>query len=330
MAMRPLKLPDDLVPFGELVTESFHYPENEAWSVQADEQEQLVEMAQNLSRLWPLIRLIQAFSPSLRDLLRGYVWEEEGRLVGLTSVQRRGSTDVWIVGTVGVLPEYRRRGLARELLAAGLALVRECGGTKALLWVNDGNVPAIALYEALGFERYTSGVELQAWPKEAPPAPPLPDGYVQSQLALFDWQPRLELEERILPEVERKYEPVEEGRFRHPAMMRLLYPLLMFAQGMREGEFVIRTARQGLVVARGGYNVPRRGTGVNQLRARLDPAHPDLAPYLVGTLLHQAMTQSPGFRVEIDVPHWMEALLTAFEEAGLERRLGYLRMGVEL
>ena len=31
------------------------------------------------------------------------VWEEDGRMVGTTVVQRRGSTDLWYVGTVGVL-----------------------------------------------------------------------------------------------------------------------------------------------------------------------------------------------------------------------------------
>jgi hypothetical protein len=34
MSMRPIKLPDDLLPLGELLVDTFQYPENEAWSVQ--------------------------------------------------------------------------------------------------------------------------------------------------------------------------------------------------------------------------------------------------------------------------------------------------------
>jgi ribosomal protein S18 acetylase RimI-like enzyme len=330
MSMRPIKLPDDLLPLGELLVDTFQYPENEAWSVQSDEQEQLVEGMKNLSRMWPLIRLIQVLSPPLRDLLRGYVWEEDGQMVGTTIVQRRGSTDIWFVGTVGVSPAYRRRGIARRCVEAGIDLIRKQGGSKAILSVIDGNVPAYALYEDLGFEDYAGEIDYEAWLEEAPPAPSLPAGYVQVPLGTFDWQPRYELEQRIIPGSLLKYEPVEVGRFRHPAMTRLLYPLITAAQGIRDKDFVIRTAGQGEVVARGGYTIPTRGKGVNHLRARLDAAHADLAHYLVGTLLHEVMTLSPGHRVEMTVPQWMEDVVAAAEAAGLERRVAQRWMGLVL
>jgi GNAT superfamily N-acetyltransferase len=330
MPMRPIKLPNDLLPLAEMLVDTFQYPENEAWSVQSDEQEQLVEGMRNLSRMWPLIRLIQALSPPLRDLLRGHVWEEDGQMVGTTIVQRRGSTDIWIVGTVGVLPAYRRRGIARKCVEAGIDLIRNHGGTKAILSVIDGNVPAYALYEDLGFEDYRGDIDYEAQFEEPPPAPSLPPGYVRSPLGVFDWQPRYELEERISPESLVNYEPVEVGRFRHPPMTRLLYPLILAAQGMRDKDFSIRTAGQGEVVARGGYTIPTRGKGVNILRARLDAAHGDLAPYLMGTLLHEVMTLSPGHRVEMAVPQWMEEVVAAAESAGLEQRVARRWMGLVL
>ena len=93
---------------------------------------------------------------------------------------------------------------------------------------------------------------------------------------------------------------------------------------------MIRTAGQGEVVARGGYRIPSRGKGVNNLRARLDAAHAGLAPYLVGTLLHEVMTLSPGHRVEMTVPQWMGDVVAAAEAAGLERRLVWRWMGLVL
>jgi hypothetical protein len=213
---------------------------------------------------------------------------------------------------------------------AGIDLIRRQGATKAFLGVIDGNVPAYALYEDLGFEDYTGEVEYEAWLEEAPPAPSLPGGYGRSSLGTFDWQPRYELEQRISPESLLKYEPVEVGRFRHPAMTRLLYPLIMTAQGTRNKDFVIRTAGRGDVVARGGYSIPSRGKGVNNIRARLDAAHADLAPYLVGTLLHEVTTSSPGHRLEMTVPLWMEGVVAAAEAAGLEQRAAWRRMGLVL
>jgi GNAT superfamily N-acetyltransferase len=330
MTMRPIRLPDDLIPLGDMLVDTFQYPENEAWSVQSDEQEQIVSSMRNIRRMWPLIRLIQLLSPPLRDILRGYVWQEDGQIAGVTIVQRRGSTDVWIVGTVGVLPAYRRRGIARKLVEAALDLIRERGGKKAWLSVIAGNVPAYKLYEKLGFEHYSGSIEFHLVPEQAPPTPTLPPGYTQSVLGFFDWQPRYELEQRISPETLLRYEPVEKGRFRLPPLMRVFYPLLMLAQQSRRKDFAIRTAATGEMVARGGYTVSTRGKGFNQIELRVDPAHPVLAPYLVGFLLNQAVSLSPGLRVEFSVPRWMDAAVAAAEEAGFERRLEHHRMGIEL
>jgi ribosomal protein S18 acetylase RimI-like enzyme len=328
--MRLITLPADLMPLTEMIVDSFRYPENEEWNIQTDEQEQIVDSMKNLRRIWPLIRLIQALSPSLRDILRGCLWEQEGQLAGMTMVQRRGSSDTWVVGTVAVRPAYRRRGIARKLVSASLDLIRQHGGKKAILSVIDGNLPAYALYESLGFEHYDSSIEFSLTPTQASPAPTLPGGYVQAPLDRFDWRSRYELEKRISPENMLKYEPVEEGRFRYPVMMRLLLPLVLFAQGTREEDFIMRTAAGGPIVARGGYDFPKRGQGVHSLRVRLDQAHPQLAPYLVEHLLHKVLTANPELRVELSVPRWMEAVVSAAQEAGFQRRLEYCRMGVEL
>ena len=330
MTLRPIKLPADLVPLGDMIVDSFQYPENEQWSIQTDEMEQIADAIQGMRRLWPLIRLIQVFSPPLRDILRGYLWEEDGQVVGTSMLQRLGTTKAWIVTTVGALPAYRRRGIARELLEATLDLIRERGGERAILAVIDGNLPAYALYESLGFEHYAGHLEFELAPQEAPPRPVLPPGYSQSPLARFDWQPRHELDRRITPASLLEYEPMEEARFRQPAMMRLLLPVLMFAQGRREEEFVVRTAGEGQVVARGGVTVPTRGKGSNALYARLDPAHAELAPYLVAYLLHRAVTLSPDRRFEFPIQRWMEPLVAAARDAGFELRMAYCRMGLQL
>lgn len=330
MTMRILELPEDLMPLAEMLAQAFQYPENEAWSVQSDEKDQLIESMKKVSRLWPLIRFMQRLSPPLRDILRGYAWEEDGQMVGMTTVQRRGSTDSWIVGAVGVLPAYRRHGIARKLVQAGLNLIREHGGKKTLLSVIDGNLPAYQLYRSLGFEHYSSNTEYQIAAQASAPEPALPEGYRLSPLSPFNWRPRYALEKRISPESLLRYEPVEVGRFRQPAMMRLLYPLLMFAQGTREAGFAFRTTSEGRIVAHGGYTLPTRGKGPSFLRARLDPDCPELAHFMVAYPLHKAATLRPGHRLEIVIPHWMERLVCAAEELGFKIRCKNCHMGLVL
>ncbi|MCL6621140.1 MAG: ribosomal protein S18-alanine N-acetyltransferase [Syntrophobacterales bacterium] len=52
---------------------------------------------------------------------------------------------------LAVHPRWRRRGVARLLLTTGLARAREQGAHTAWLEVRPSNLPALALYESLGF-----------------------------------------------------------------------------------------------------------------------------------------------------------------------------------
>jgi ribosomal-protein-alanine N-acetyltransferase len=59
----------------------------------------------------------------------------------------------WELENIAVLPEFRRRGLGRELLTALLARARLQGAQRILLEVRESNRGAIHLYEATGFQQ---------------------------------------------------------------------------------------------------------------------------------------------------------------------------------
>lgn len=71
-----------------------------------------------------------------------------------TSRARRdsiGDEPVGYVGTVGVLPEYRGRGIAEALVRQTLLYIRSTGMSSATLFVDDSNEPARALYDKMGW-----------------------------------------------------------------------------------------------------------------------------------------------------------------------------------
>jgi ribosomal protein S18 acetylase RimI-like enzyme len=199
MPARPLRLPKDLIPAADMLVKTFQYPDHPEWGVQSDEQEQAVRMIRRLRGIWPVIRLIQLLSPPLRDLMRGFVSEEDGSLTGLTIAQREGTTSMWYIGTVGVLPEHRGRGIARQLVQATLDMVRKRGGTRVRLGVIDGNAPAQALYRSLGFVEYGASTRYALTPQTSVDQPALPAGYEESPLKRFDWRTRYELDRRVVP-----------------------------------------------------------------------------------------------------------------------------------
>jgi len=330
MPTRPLALPRDLIPVADMLVEAFQYPDHPEWGVQSDEQRQIVESLRRMGRIWPLVRVLQWISPSLRDVARGFVWEEKGTIGGLALAQREGTTPTWVISMVGVLPTYRRRGIARELVLATLEMVRSRGGTRAALAAIDGNTPAQSLYRSLGFVEFGGYTCYTLAPAGAVERPTLPPGTEETPLAEFDWQTRYELDQRIVPEALQRFEPIVPGRYRPPRLMRALAPLFRLAMGTKVRDIVIRRARDRLVVASGGWTLSRRGEGTNRIRIRLDPACPNLAPFLVRRLLHEVLAKSPRLRIELIVPSWAPAVAAVAEEAGFVRRTANKEMGIEL
>ena len=205
MPVRNLKLPADLDPLPSMLTESFQYPENPEWSVQEDENESFVEDIRNIARMWWVVRIGQIFIPLMRDLLPGKVWEEDGRIAGVCLYQKRGNSNHWMITTVATHPDFRRKGIARKLVTAGLAYIRAKKGEIAVLDVIDANVPAYKLYQSLGFEHFTGNLDLEFTPDGVFPAPEMPDGYTLEEMDFFDWQPRYRVMQRISPESITKY-----------------------------------------------------------------------------------------------------------------------------
>ncbi|MGE5249480.1 MAG: N-acetyltransferase family protein [Bacteroidota bacterium] len=85
--------------------------------------------------------------------LTGYVWEEDGRLVGNASLVpfRDRGRKIYLIANVAVHPDYRRRGIARLLTERALKHAAERKVRSIWLHVRDDNPAAIRLYSQLGF-----------------------------------------------------------------------------------------------------------------------------------------------------------------------------------
>jgi ribosomal protein S18 acetylase RimI-like enzyme len=85
--------------------------------------------------------------------LSGYVWEEDGEIIGNVSLipYRHAHKKYYLIANVAVRPEYRKRGIGRALTAAAMQLAKQRHADETWLHVRDDNLGAIELYRSMGF-----------------------------------------------------------------------------------------------------------------------------------------------------------------------------------
>ena len=81
---------------------------------------------------------------------RCWVAELDGRLVGMLVLWK--IVDEAHIATLATHPEFRRQGIAEQLLVAALEIAYVEGARSALLEVRVGNIAAQTLYRKFGFE----------------------------------------------------------------------------------------------------------------------------------------------------------------------------------
>ena len=89
--------------------------------------------------------------------LKGYVWKDKKNIVGNISIVpfRKEKEETILLANIAVHPDYRRKGIARQLTQKGLEDARKRGAKSIWLHVEESNFGAIKLYQELGFQPHS-------------------------------------------------------------------------------------------------------------------------------------------------------------------------------
>ena len=322
-------LPNDLDIMETLILEGFNYPDHPEWGIQADEIQGRVDRLRGMKRSWWFLRIMRFFSPILRDAMRGFIAEEDGKPIGLMNYARHNNEPEWFLFNGATLPAYRRRGIARDLLAAGQDDLRKRHARTLIMSIIDKNIPSHGLCQGLGFEVYTSSVMLDIEADVSVAEPTLPPGWTIRPRSRFDWRSQFELAQRITPENVARFEPPVERRFRTPLIRPLLGPFFEKMGGNASRRFTLR-APDGKIVAVSGCWFRVNPGGVNDAGIDLDPAHPEMASFMLAHTISAIQRLSPGRRIEFEFESWQPALIEAAESLGCKKRFTVNRLGMNL
>lgn len=158
---------------------------------------------------WALSHLL--LPPATRPL--GFVWEEDDRIVGNASLLPvSGYPKRWVMANVAVHPEYRRRGIARQLASASDDLAMAAGAGAIYLQVQRHNEAALSLYRSMGYEHLATRT---TWRRSRGiPNSRSAQGEPVRLRRASEWKQQWALAEQIAPEGIIWPYPLEPGYFR--------------------------------------------------------------------------------------------------------------------
>ena len=144
--LRPLNILHDLPQVADLIELCFS-------STIDDEGQSYLEQMRRASRDNDFLRWAGRVVDTASMPLSGFVWEENGRIVGNASLvyQNYGSRKIAMIANVATHPDYRRQGIGRALTEGAMAHARKKGARELWLHVRDDNPTAIRIYKELGF-----------------------------------------------------------------------------------------------------------------------------------------------------------------------------------
>jgi GNAT superfamily N-acetyltransferase len=157
--MRPLNIVRDLPGVADLVEKCFA-------DTMDSEGRNYIQQMRRAGQDNAFLRWASRTVESVSMPLSGYVWEENGEIIGNASLipYRHARRKFYLIANVAVRPEYRNRGIGGALTSAAMEHARQRHAEETWLQVRDDNPGAIGLYRSLGFVEYARRTAWQSQP----------------------------------------------------------------------------------------------------------------------------------------------------------------------
>jgi ribosomal protein S18 acetylase RimI-like enzyme len=158
--------------------------------------------------------------------LSGYIWEENGEIIGNVSLipYHQGRKKIYLVANVAVRTDFRKRGIGRALTQAAMEHAKQHHASETWLHVREDNPGAIALYLDLGFIEQARRTGWQAEYERVTPS--WEPGFLITKRISRDWPSQETWLHRLYPSQLGWYDPLPWASFR-PGIWYGLYRFLL-------------------------------------------------------------------------------------------------------
>ncbi len=271
--------------------------------------------------------LMLRFGAGSVRLSPGFVWVHDGRIVGNVTLLPSRMAYRYLIANVAVHPDFRRHGIARQLMDRVMNEIQRRNGSVAMLQVVHNNTPAIRLYEALDFQQIGSmttwvsavtrlrDIEPLAWGEPTLTIRPL---------AGRDWAKAYDFDRATLPVDLNWPEPLPRDAYRNGIMRRIGD----FLSG-RQMETWVVSDEAGTMQALG--SIYSEWGRPHELRLRVTPSDTGAIRRILLAKLVRRMRYLPRRSVRIDHPADDTLVSQLLNEANFrpQRTLTHMRLDLK-
>ena len=315
--INPLRDLDELAGLIELVLGS----EIERWGGDFRAQMRMAKV------MAPWFKFLGFFSENYRHTFDGYLWEEGGRLIAAVILQPvLYDLGRWQIMNVVTDPEFRRRGIARKLVTKAIEHARSNGARICYLEVQQQALPAIKLYQDLGFSCYDrltilkrTGNESSKWDESG--------NFQYSKMSMADWKQRFELAKLIAPAEVQEFMPVSQAEYQFSIWQQVFDPPIMRLQGIESTWW--GAEKDQTLVGFANLVACKSPLMTNRITIEILPAYQNdlTGPFL--DMVLDKLQKHPQQVTMTMLNHSSHETLTVYQEHKFEVMEEYLRMGLK-
>jgi ribosomal protein S18 acetylase RimI-like enzyme len=180
---------------------------------------EMVESMRSLGRMGWLGWLIARLTLPPAAYPMGFVWEQDGEVVGNASLMPVvGFPQRWVMANVAVKPSHRGQGIARELVEASIDLARRRRGHQIVLQVDESNQIATKMYIERHFSPLTTRTTWELRGVGTEGASRIDSSPMVRKRRPHEWDEQWHLAQRLHPEGLIWPFPLFESFFRAPGL----------------------------------------------------------------------------------------------------------------
>jgi GNAT superfamily N-acetyltransferase len=218
--LRPLNVLRDLPGVADLVEKCF------ADTIDSEGRRYLQQM-RRAGQDNAFMRWASSAVESVSMPLSGYIWEENGEIIGNVSLipYRHKKKKIYLIANVAVRPDYRRKGIGHALTVTAMQHASQRCANATWLHVRADNPGAIALYRNLGFQELARRTLWQAKP-DRNITPIQEPAFTFAKRSTQDWPQQVAWLNRVYPDLMAWYQSMPWRSLR-PGLGSLIYRFIM-------------------------------------------------------------------------------------------------------